>query len=148
MNRTSIRAVAQLAVAWGGLAVTAVALAQRPPAPPGRPCNAGNCVITVKVTDCQAVGGISVDPVTVVVSSARNMRWEISPKNLGFVFAANGIQFDPPNAQFQPKNSPKPDEIHIHNAKTQLGDFYYFVNVKQANGTSCKPLDPFVRNTN
>ena len=148
MNEMTRRAMAVLAAALGGMALTATGYAQRAPAPAGKPCNPGNCVITVTVKDCQAEGGISVDPITVTVSSARNMRWEIVPKNSGFVFADDGIKFDPPNAQFQPKNSPKPDEVHIHNAKTQLGDFYYFVNVKQADGTSCKPLDPFVRNTN
>ncbi len=148
MNPPTLHTMARLALASAGVTLAVAAFAQRPPAPPGRPCNPGNCVLTVTVTDCEAEGGISVDPETVVVNSARNMRWEIKPKNSGYVFAANGIQFDPPNAQFQPRNSPSPDQVHLRNAKTSNGDFYYFVNIQRADGTACRQLDPFVRNVN
>lgn len=67
------------------------------------------------------------------------MRWEIVTP--GFVFDINGIQFEPPNTQFDVQNSPRPNEFRIHNKKSQSGDFYYFVNVK-----GCVRHDPWVRN--
>lgn len=109
-------------------------------------CTTGNCRIAVTVSDCQRPGGITVDQEMVVVNSARNMRWEIVTP--GYVFPANGIQFSPPHAQFEPKNSPKPNEVHIFNRKTQTGDFYYYINVTDSAGNACAQVDPTVRNTN
>lgn len=147
MKRISFRGGALLAAWLGTTMIAATVHAQgRPPAPPAKPCNPGNCVIKVKVADCQAPGGITIDPENVAVNSARNMRWEIEPRNSGFVFATSGIQFDPAHAQFQPRNSPRPDEVHIFNAKTERGEFYYFVNVNRVDGSACRQVDPFVRN--
>lgn len=104
-----------------------------------RPCTPGNCTITVTVTACNRPGGISVDAPVVEVTQAVNMRWVIQPAR--YAFAANGIELDPPNAQFRVQNSPRPNEFRLHNAKTQTGDFHYFVNVE-----GCLPLDPLIRN--
>jgi len=109
-------------------------------------CNPGNCTITVTVNDCQRDGGITVSPDFVMVTSARNMRWQIVPE--GYVFTTDGIQIDPPDSQFVTRNSPKPNEFHIFNRKLQAGDFYYFVNVKEVNGGDCRQVDPYIRNTN
>lgn len=146
MQQPSHRIAMAAAALLACMAAAGPALAQHKPASASAtPCNPGNCRITVTVNDCQAEGGITVDPDNVAVNSARNMRWEIVTP--GYVFAANGIQFDPPHAQFEPRNSPKPNEIHIFNKKTQNGDFYYFVNVKKSGGGDCRQVDPFVRNT-
>jgi hypothetical protein len=107
-------------------------------------CTPGNCRIIVTVNDCQRPGGITVNQELVVVDSARNMRWEIVTE--GYVFPANGIQFSPPHAQFEPRNSPRPNEVHIFNRKTQTGDFYYYINVTDSNGNACTQVDPTVRN--
>jgi hypothetical protein len=103
------------------------------------PCTPGVCVIRVFVDDCHAPGGIRLDKPLVEADRAVNMRWEIATP--GFVFAANGIAFDPPDAQFQPQPSPRPNEFRLHNAKSQAGDFYYFVNIQ-----GCRPHDPWIRN--
>jgi hypothetical protein len=125
------------------LAASAQAQQSRPNQPPAdltpSKCNSGVCVIQVLVTDCNAPGGIRVDMPLVEVSRAVNMRWEIKPP--GFVFAADGIRIDPPNAQFRVQHSPRPNEFRLHNAKTSQGDFYYFVNIQ-----GCLPHDPWVRN--
>jgi hypothetical protein len=147
MNRTSHRIAMAAALLLAGLSTSGCAQTKHAaPTTSPQECNPGNCRITVTVNDCQAEGGIIINPDFVLVTSARNMRWEIVTP--GFEFKANGIQFDPPNAQFEPRNSPQPNEVHIHNNKTQAGDFYYYVNVKKTGGADCRPVDPFVRNTN
>jgi hypothetical protein len=103
------------------------------------PCTPGVCTIQVFVDRCDAADGIRLDKPLVEVTSAVNMRWEIVTP--GFAFESNGIQFDPPNAQFDVQHSPRPNEFRIHNRKTQAGDYYYFVNVK-----GCVRHDPWVRN--
>lgn len=106
---------------------------------PGVPCNAGVCEITVTVAKCDSGCCASVDKPVVAVTSARDIRWEIVTP--GFVFASNGIAFDPPNPQFVFKVSPHPNEFRVHDAKSLDGDFPYYVNVQ-----GCAPLDPWVRN--
>jgi hypothetical protein len=113
-----------------------------PPSFAPTPCpEHGVCVIKVTVNDCQASGGIVVDKEFVSMRLPNNLRWEIV--TAGFEFAANGIEFDPPNPQFEPRNSPRPNEFRLHNKKSANGDFYYFINVK-----GCRQADPWVRNTN
>jgi len=113
------------------------------PGPPAglaaSPCTPGMCTIQVFVDQCDRPNGIRLDKPLVEAASAVNMRWEIVTP--GFVFDTNGIQFDPPNAQFDVQPSPRPNEFRIHNKKTGTGDFYYFVNVK-----GCVRHDPWVRN--
>ena len=127
------------------LCVLCVGCAQppRPPEPPpglmAAPCTPGVCTIQVFVDRCHAAGGIRLDKPLVEVTHAVNMRWEIVTP--GFEFDGNGIEFAPPNVQFEVRNSPQPNEFRIHNNKTQDGDFYYFVNVK-----GCVRHDPWVRN--
>ena len=116
--------------------------AGRPGPPPGlaaAPCTPGVCTIQVFVDQCSAVDGIRLDKPLVEASGAVNMRWEIVTP--GFVFDSNGIQFEPPNDQFEVQNSPRPNEFRIHNKRLQSGDFYYFVNIK-----GCLRHDPWVRN--
>ena len=130
-------------VLTGSLVASSAAWAQ-PAAPSGNPapCNPGTCTLTITVTgDCKQPGSISIDKPFVSTSSSVNMRWAIATP--GHEFTADGIRFEPPNPQFEPRNSPKPNEFHIHNKKSSTGDFYYFVNLK-----GCAPLDPWVRNTN
>jgi hypothetical protein len=122
------------------------ACAQVPPAPPAPPpglsperCTPGVCVIQVFVDNCSAQGGIRLDKPFVSTTSAVNMRWKISTP--GFEFADNGIEFDPPNTQFERQPSPHRSEFRLQNHKTQSGDFYYFVNVK-----GCRRHDPLIRN--
>lgn len=103
------------------------------------PCNPGTCELKVKVTDCKAVGGITVDPDYVSADQAVNMRWTIVTE--GYEFTSYGIMFFPPNPQFENRHNPRPNEFHIHNRKEQPGDYYYFINVK-----GCLPADPWVRN--
>ncbi len=136
-NLIRVAAVALL----GSVGAASTAWAQRP-APPGNPtpCNPGTCTLTITVNgDCKQPGSISIDKPFVSTSAAVNMRWTIATP--GHEFTTDGIRFDPPNPQFEVKNSPKPNEFHIHNKKSKDGDFYYFVNLK-----GCLPLDPWVRN--
>jgi hypothetical protein len=130
--------VAALCAAFYGCAQPS----SHPSPPPGliaAPCTPGVCTIQVFVERCNAADGIRLDKPLVEATEAVNMRWEIVTP--GFVFDDNGIQFDPPHAQFDVRNSPRPNEFRIHNRKTQVGDFYYFVNVK-----GCVRHDPWVRN--
>ncbi len=130
-------------------AIANPALAQDRPTSPPSPCTPspctpgtctpGTCTIRVAVNDCQQPGGITVDKPYVSADSAVNMRWEIVTE--GFVFATDGIRFEPPNPQFEPRQSPRPNEFRIHNRKSQSGDFYYHVNVQ-----GCLPMDPWMQN--
>jgi len=126
---------APLCMALSGCAQTRTAPADLVPSP----CTPGLCVIQVFVDSCTAPGGIRVDKPLVVANSAINMRWQIM--TTGFVFASDGIVFDPPNAQFELRNNPSPNEFRIHNRKSQTGDFKYTVKVQ-----GCTPHDPWVRN--
>lgn len=141
MDKTLCRAgilIGSLCVALCGCAQTSNA----PRVPPGlvaSPCTPGVCTIQVFVDNCNAQGGIRLDKPFVSTTSAVNMRWEIATP--GFEFASNGIEFDPPNAQFERQPSPGPNQFRIQNHKTQNGDFYYFVNVR-----GCRRHDPLIRN--
>jgi hypothetical protein len=130
--------MAALSVALSGCAQPML-----PPNPPpglaAAPCTPGVCTIQVFVDNCSATGGIRLDKPLVEATEAVNMRWEIVTP--GFVFDTKGIEFDPPNPQFEARNSPQPNEFRIHNRKSQVGDFYYFVNVR-----GCARHDPWVRN--
>lgn len=112
-----------------------------PPDLPASPCPPGLCVIKVFVDKdkCTGKDGITVDKPLVSTDLAVNMRWEIM--TLGFVFAADGIVFDPPNPQFEPRHNPTPAEFRIHNKKSQAGDFKYTIKVQ-----GCTAFDPWVRN--
>lgn len=137
---SGIRQLAGHAASWALVAVAAAQPGGTPPPGLGAvPCTPGVCVIQVFVDDCSAPGGIRLDKPLVSVTEAVNMRWEIVTP--GFVFAENGIEFDPPNPQFEPRNSPRPNEFRLHNRKSQAGDFYYFVNVQ-----GCARHDPWIRN--
>ena len=120
-------------------AIANPALAQDRPTSPPSPCTPGACTIRVAVNDCRQPGGITVDKPYVSADSAVNMRWEIVTE--GFVFATDGIRFEPPNPQFEPRQSPRPNEFRIHNRKSQSGDFSYHVNVQ-----GCLPMDPWMQN--
>jgi hypothetical protein len=125
----------------GMCAIFGAALAQ-PRSPSGNPtpCNSGICILTITVDgDCSKPGNISIDRPFVSVSAPNNMRWVIATPD--YVFANDGIRFDPPNAQFETQPSPKPNEFRIQNKKSQPGDFYYWVHLE-----GCAPLDPWVRN--
>ena len=107
-------------------------------------CPPGSCKIKVTVNNCNQPNGIKLDPEFPEVDEAVNMFWEIDPPS--FVFEKYGILFVQPNAppdeqQFETKNSPQPNKFHIHNKKTEAGDYYYFVLIK-----GCLPFDPWVRN--
>ena len=123
----------------GIVSCSTVQVARTTPAGPPVPCNPGVCTLTVTVTSCGGVGGITVNPPYVSVASPQNIRWNIVTP--GFVFAANGIEFDPPNAQFEPQHSPDATEFRLRNHHRQTGDFYYFVNVQ-----GCLRADPWMRN--
>jgi hypothetical protein len=102
---------------------------------PGGP--PGICKLTVTVNNC-ATGDIKVEPELVVVSNPVIMQWEIVTD--GFVFSANGIDFQPPNAQFVVVPRPPSRRFQVRDARSQLGDFYYFVNVQ-----GCATADPWAR---
>lgn len=110
-----------------------------PPGLAAAPCTPGVCTIQVFVDQCNSPNGIRLDKPLVEVTNAVNMRWQIATP--GFEFDTNGIQFEPPNAQFVVQNSPKPSEFRVQNKKAQAGDFYYFVSIK-----GCVRHDPWVRN--
>ena len=113
-----------------------------PPGPPATICNAGICTIQITVNNCGASGGIKVDPGDLgmpVASGPAVIHWKIVTP--GFVFATDGIRFDPPSPQFRPLPSPQPNEIRMRNDKSATGAFYYFVDV-----LNCIPVDPFIRN--
>lgn len=138
MSHSSHRLAFLAATLW----LTLSGCAQPKIAPPGlvpSTCPPGLCVIQVFVDSCTATDGIRVDKPLVSAGAAVNMRWEIVTS--GFVFAADGIVFDPPNPQFAPQNNPTPGEFRMHNSKSQTGDYKYTVNVQ-----GCTPLDPWVRN--
>jgi hypothetical protein len=143
--QTMTRVLRRLAWHCPLLSAVLAACAQTPPPPSPPPglapegCPPGVCVIQVFVDNCSAQGGIRLDKPFVSTTSAVNMRWEIATP--GFEFASNGIDFDPPNAQFERQPSPGPNQFRIQNHKTQNGDFYYFVNVR-----GCRRHDPLIRN--
>lgn len=117
--------------------------AQRPLHETSIPCTPGICFVNIVVDDsttpCSAVAIPS--DVTVPVKSRAapvELRWVLNTGE--HVFAANGIVFDEPD-QFDPKQSPKPNEIRFHDKATKKGTFHYVVNVD-----GCAPLDPYVRN--
>ena len=135
-HRLALLAVT-LCLALSGCALPRVA----PPGLAASPCPPGVCVIQVFVDSgrCAGADGISVDKPLVSANVAVNMRWEIVTP--GFVFAADGIVFDPPNPQFEPRHNPMPNEFRIHNTKSQTGDYKYTIKVQ-----GCTPYDPWVRN--
>jgi len=133
MKTSSSRRLAMTAAALlGCLTAAGPALAQ------GQ-CSPGDCRITVTVNNCS----IAVSPDPVVVNSPRNMRWEIVTPGYTFPADGSGIQFGDP--QFELRNSPQANQVHIFNQKTRTGDFKYNVNVTASNGGACS-LDPTVRN--
>jgi hypothetical protein len=141
MNNTSSHHVAMTAAALlGSFVLAGPAQAQE------EECDPSDCTITITVNNCQATGGITVDPEVVVVRSRRHMHWVIVPQ--GYEFASNGIEFRNPHPQFGRRDSPRPHEFHIDNDKSEAGYFYYYVNVKEVNGQSCTRVDPTIHNTN
>jgi hypothetical protein len=113
--------------------------AHNPPTPPAKACTPGICVIHVYVDNCQAPGGIRVHMPYASTGGAVNLRWVIDTP--GYVFAANGIEFDPADPQFEPKASPQPSEFRIQDHNSSAGDYYYYVNVQ-----GCLQLDPWIKN--
>jgi len=78
------------------------------------PCNQGVCTLTITVNgDCRQPGNTSIDKPFVLVDAFDNMRWVIATP--GHEFTANGIAFDPPNPQFEVKNSSARNEFRVHN---------------------------------
>lgn len=147
MQQKSLRIAAIIAMLLAGVALQGCGTSGGP-APAGirlapttqpTPCNVGICTIKVTVSNCEGQGGITVDKPYLSVSVARNMRWVIDTP--GYEFAPNGIQFDPPNAQFVVQPSLTTSEFRIRNLKTQAGDFYYYINVD-----GCRQADPWIKN--
>jgi hypothetical protein len=108
-------------------------------------CPPGNCVINVTVNGtCQSPNDIVVDPIVSAQGSV-NMRWVLVPgsgaASKSYSFTSNGIDFVPPESQFEVKPSPSPSEFRIMNQHRSTGDFYYFINIQ-----GCAQKDPWIRN--
>ena len=130
--------------ALAGFAACAAAQSAAHPPPPGPPtiCNAGICKIDITVTNCGAIGGITVAPANLGMSVASGpavIHWKIVTP--GFVFSQDGIKFDPLSTNFVPLPGGPANEVRMRNMKRSTGDFYYFVDV-----LNCIPVDPFIQN--
>ena len=111
-----IRRFSPSLIIWlGGLVSFGNASGQpKPPSGNPMPCNQGVCTLTITVNgDCRQPGNISIDKPFVLVDAFDNMRWVIATP--GHEFTANGIAFDPPNPQFEVKNSSARNEFRVHN---------------------------------
>ena len=98
-----------------------------------RPCPEGaDCLITVTV---DANCGITVDPDVASTRAAHRIRWRAQ----GGEFTDNGIEFDHPQFERQPRE--RRDEFIYFNQKQAGGDFKYRVTVE-----GCPTLDPTIRN--
>jgi hypothetical protein len=111
------------------------------------PCTAGVCKVAVKITDCTAVGGVSVSPDPLLVDKPNNIVWEfVTP---GYMFPPNGIIIghDPKGELGKPVVAPKGKKVTVHNKHKETNyKIYYAVNVTKNDGTRCIPLDPWINN--
>src|SRR5262249_18854678 len=120
-----------------------VACAPNKVAPPGLPCNPGACFVEVVVTACHSPGGVSVNLPTLDVDATKNIEWAIQTD--GFKFPTDGIVFA--DAQFVRVGvTGSGKKFTVTDKFTSLGPFKYTVNLVDAGGSACVPLDPFVNN--
>ena len=112
------------------------------------PCNGGVCQVVVTVTDCIAVGGVSVSHDPLPVREMNNIEWVFAAAN-GYSFPPNGIIIgpDPKRELDKPNVLPNGKKVIVKNKHSQTNyKIYYAVNVTKDDGTPCIPLDPWIVN--
>jgi hypothetical protein len=111
------------------------------------PCNAGTCPVNVTITNCTAVGGVSVLPDPLPVDQTNKIEWKFATP--GYKFPKNGIIIgdDPAGELDKPVVAPNGKKVTVHD-KYKKTDYkiYYAVNVMKDDGTPCVPLDPIIYN--
>lgn len=111
------------------------------------PCTGGICKVTVTVTNCAAVGGLSVKPDPLTVRESNNIEWEFATN--GYLFPQNGIIIgaDPKGELDKPVVISGRKKVTVHNRHKETNyRIYYAVNVMKDDGTPCIPLDPMIEN--
>ena len=111
------------------------------------PCNGGVCKVSVTITDCTAVGGVSVDYDSLFLKAPNNIEWGFATP--GYSFPSNGIVIgsDPKGELDKPKVASNGKKVTVHDKHTQTNyRIYYAVNVMRDDGTPCIPLDPWIVN--
>jgi hypothetical protein len=133
--------LSSIAAAVGLLGCVGVGMRQ------GSPCNAGVCKVAVTITDCTAVGGVSVNPDPLPVRGSNDIEWEFATAN--YSFPQNGIIIgsDPKGELDKPKLVSNGKKVTVHNKHRETNyKIYYAVNVMKDDGTPCIPLDPWIYN--
>jgi hypothetical protein len=117
-----------------------------PPTTPPVPCDPGLCEIKVSVDSCTTSRGIIVDRPYMSANASVVMRWTITTP--GYAFASNGIQFDPPDAQYivVPGGPPNVFQVLNQHRVTSSTLYYYYVKLQTTSGSPCLPVDPFILN--
>ena len=109
-------------------------------------CTPGICKVEVTVVDCV----VWVQPPTLDVPQPRggkNIHWDIVSND--YVFAANGIVIDKPDAEFDLPDLSHPGKKFIwHDKHTKKGEYKYSVNVIKTgvNPRACPTHDPLISN--
>ncbi len=147
-NRTQ---AACIAVAAGAALIGCKSTPMAPIAPPAD-CDAQNCRVTVKVTDCTRHDGFLVVPETLVVDAPKHIHWELlgSPH---YKFAELGIDIKKNDGVFEtPKVYANGDKFrwkdrHFDAPGFSVKQYYYAINVEHRTGAvNCGVFDPKIAN--
>jgi len=141
MNPTARRKVFRsgwiLAATWCGLLISTQADAA--------PCNAGVCKADVTVQSCES-GTMSVDPEPITVPAPNNIEWTIATP--GYSFPQDGIVINGSGFAPRPGVNGNGRKFTVHDDHTdKRPDIKYTVRVvRDADGVTCAPYDPRIRN--
>jgi hypothetical protein len=114
-------------------------------------CSGNTCGIEVKVNDCDAPDGITVNiPALEVRGRNVKLEWKIVGTNR-FRFADNGIvieDYDPQREFSDPKRESATEYSWRYKATPTIKRAYKYSVHLQAieSGRACRPLDPWIRN--
>ena len=111
------------------------------------PCTSGVCKVAVTITNCTAVGGVSVFPDPLPVEAPHKIEWEFATN--GYSFPPNGIIIgpDPAGELDIPVVAPNGKKVTVRDKRNKTNyRIYYAVNVMKNDGTPCIPLDPWIHN--
>ena len=107
------------------------------------PCTSGVCKAWVTVVDC-AQGHLPVNPDPIRVPGTNNIEWTIDTD--GYKFPANGIVVSDPG--FTGGHVTGNGKKFILNDAARVGYYKYTVTVvRESDGVTCKPYDPFIHNS-